>query len=287
MSTEIQEYSKTEAALAELSGKYKSVIFDCTTSEGMLTATKGRAEIRGYRVALEKMRKEIKEPALRRTQLIDSEARRITAELESLENPIDQQIKNEQARKEFERTCAEREAREKIEAEELARKQIEDAKRAAELAEIERGRADLAKAEAARLEADRQARLEIEKEQRAARMKIEEEERASRIAREEADRVARQDREAEEARIASERKKAEAERTAAEEAQRKLRQAEEDKMRADREAEETKQREIRRKANELTDAREMLLTFKKMFGHIDDFAAVVKAIDVVLKKAAP
>ena len=79
MTTEIVEYSKTEAALADLAQRYKGVIFDVATLPGMMTARKGRAEIRGYRVALEKTRIEIKAPALKRTQQIDSEARRITA----------------------------------------------------------------------------------------------------------------------------------------------------------------------------------------------------------------
>ena len=52
--TPIAEYSKTAAALAELSQKYKGVLFDVQTREGMQAAIKGRAELRGYRVALEK-----------------------------------------------------------------------------------------------------------------------------------------------------------------------------------------------------------------------------------------
>lgn len=91
--TSIAEYSKTAVALAELRERYKGVIFDVTTREGMQTAIKGRAELRSYRVALEKTRVEIKAPALKRAQEIDSEARRITAELLALETPIDDQIK--------------------------------------------------------------------------------------------------------------------------------------------------------------------------------------------------
>ena len=60
MTTEIVEYSKTEAALADLATRYKGVLFDVTTREGMATAVKGRAELRGLRIALEKTRKEIK-----------------------------------------------------------------------------------------------------------------------------------------------------------------------------------------------------------------------------------
>lgn len=153
MTTEIVEYRKTEAALAGLEAQYRGVLFDCTTREGLQAAIKGRAELRGYRVALEKTRKEIKADALKLCQKIDSEARRIEGELVTLEYPIDQQIKKEEERKE-------------------------------------------------------------------------------------------------------------------------------------REAEEARQREIRRKANELTDAREMLATFKQRFGHLEQFAPVVKAINACLAKKA-
>jgi hypothetical protein len=271
MTTEIVEYSKTEAALSELASKYKGVIFDCSTREGLATAVKGRAELRSLRVALEKTRKEIKEPALRRTQLIDSEARRITAALEALEVPIDEQIKKEEARKEFERTRAEREAKEKAEAEERAKREAEERRLAEERAEIDRQRAELARAEAARQEAERQARLKIEEEQRAARLKIEEEERAARREREEADRQARIAREAEEARLKVEREKIEADRRAVEEQKRK-----------EREAEEAREREIRRKLAEVSDAREMLIMFKERFGHIQQFEPIVKAIDAYI-----
>lgn len=98
--TAIQEYSKTDAALADLSQRFRSVVFDVSTTKGLSDATQSRAEIRGYRTSLEKTRKEIKEPALERCRLIDAEAKRITAALVELEEPIDEQIKKEEARKE-------------------------------------------------------------------------------------------------------------------------------------------------------------------------------------------
>ena len=103
MTTEITEYSKTDAALIELRSKYANALFDVTTSKGMQSAKEARAELRGYRVELEKTRKEIKAPALLRCQMIDAEAKRITAALELLEEPIDRQIKSEETRKEAER----------------------------------------------------------------------------------------------------------------------------------------------------------------------------------------
>lgn len=108
--TAIAEYSETAAALAELRQKYANAVFDVGSREGMHSAVKARAEVKGYRVALEKKRVELKAPALERSRLIDAEAKRITAELEALEIPIDSLIKAEETRKEREK--AEREAAE-------------------------------------------------------------------------------------------------------------------------------------------------------------------------------
>lgn len=97
--TEIAEYSATAAGLAELRGRLKDVAYDVTTTKGMAVAVKDRAEVRGLRVGLEKMRVSIKAPALERCRLIDAEAKKLTADLEALEKPIDDQIKVEERRK--------------------------------------------------------------------------------------------------------------------------------------------------------------------------------------------
>jgi len=68
-------------------------------------AKKARQEVKGYRTALENKRKEIKAPALERCRLIDDEAKTITAALLEIEEPIDQQIKAEEARKEAEKAA--------------------------------------------------------------------------------------------------------------------------------------------------------------------------------------
>jgi colicin import membrane protein len=80
----IQEYNQTAAALSELRARY-SRKYDVSTTAGMTEAKAARAAVRGYRVALEKTRIEIKAPALERTRLIDAEAKRITAELLAIE----------------------------------------------------------------------------------------------------------------------------------------------------------------------------------------------------------
>lgn len=116
MTTSIAEYTSTEAALAEFRTKYQDAVFPVTTTKGMTEAKQARAELREHRVALEKERVRIKAPALERCRQIDSEAKRITAELEALECPIDDQIKAEEQRKEREKEAREQAERERVEA---------------------------------------------------------------------------------------------------------------------------------------------------------------------------
>lgn len=103
--TEIAEYSPTAAALADLRHRFLGIAFNVSTTKGMDEAKKARQEVKGYRTALEAKRKEIKAPALERCRLIDDEAKTITAALLELEEPIDQQIKAEEARKEAEKAA--------------------------------------------------------------------------------------------------------------------------------------------------------------------------------------
>ena len=114
MTTTIAEYKATDSALAELRHKYETVVFDVTTGKGMEQAKKARAELRDHRVSLEKERVRIKAPALEQCRLIDSEAKRITAELEALEAPIDEQIKAEEDRKARKKAAEEQAERERI-----------------------------------------------------------------------------------------------------------------------------------------------------------------------------
>lgn len=112
--TGIVEYSKTEAALADLRERMANVEYDVTTIKGMDIAKKDRAEVRGLRTGLEAMRKQIKAPALAHCQLIDAEAKRITAELLKLEEPIDAQIKARELALEAERQARELAERQRI-----------------------------------------------------------------------------------------------------------------------------------------------------------------------------
>lgn len=108
MGEEIEAYSATERGLAELRSRLAGRVYDVTTGKGLDEAKKDRAECRSLRVDLEAKRKEIKAPALDYCRRIDSEAKRITAEIEAMEDPIDQQIKAEEARKEAARAERER-----------------------------------------------------------------------------------------------------------------------------------------------------------------------------------
>lgn len=104
---QIAEYSQTAAALSILRKKYSGP-FDVTSSKGMSAAREARAEVRSYRVTLEKLRVEIKAPALERTRLSDAEGKRITADLLANAEPIDAAIKAEETRKAEERAAKER-----------------------------------------------------------------------------------------------------------------------------------------------------------------------------------
>lgn len=112
--TEIVAYSKTENALAELRTKYSAVVFDVKSTNGMGAAKEARAELRSYRVDLEKVRVSEKAESLAYGRLVDSEAKRITAELEKLEEPIDDMIKAEEKRKADEKAEKERIEKERV-----------------------------------------------------------------------------------------------------------------------------------------------------------------------------
>lgn len=110
MSTDIELVSKAladfnavEAGLAALRERFAGVVFDVTTTKGMDEAKQARLTLREPRYEVERIRKAAKAPLLALGKKLDEDAKRITAEIEKLEGPIDQQIKNEEARKERER----------------------------------------------------------------------------------------------------------------------------------------------------------------------------------------
>ena len=103
----IVAYSRTEHALAILRDKYKGATYDLTTTAGDKAARAARLELKTLRTDLEKKRAELKAPALLFGKTIDSEAARLTAEIQALETPIDAQIKADEKRREDERIAKE------------------------------------------------------------------------------------------------------------------------------------------------------------------------------------
>lgn len=95
--------NKVEAGLAVLRERFGGVVYEVTTIEGLEAAKAARSEIREPRYEVEKIRKAAKAPLLALGKKLDSEAARITTELEKIETPIHQQIKAEEDRKEAER----------------------------------------------------------------------------------------------------------------------------------------------------------------------------------------
>lgn len=172
----IKEYSETEAGLARLRSAYAGQTYEVTVPAGMRLAIAARADLRDLRVTLEKRRVEIKAPALELCRTIDTEAKRITSEIIALEDPIDVQIKAEEAKR-----ATEREAKRLAEIAKL--QAIADAQaaeeRAARLAaeQAERERLDTIAAEERRVAAEKLAadRARLEAEQAAARAEAERE----------------------------------------------------------------------------------------------------------------
>ena len=99
----ITEFDRVQAGIADLKTKYEGVIFSVATTAGMRDAVAARAAVREPRLATEKARKAGKAPLLALGKIIDEKAKWITAELVAIEDPIDEQIKAEEARKEAER----------------------------------------------------------------------------------------------------------------------------------------------------------------------------------------
>lgn len=113
--TGITEYSPVEAGLAELRSRLASVVYDTSTTAGMDKARTDRRECVKLRTSLENTRVALKSGLLERSRLVDGEAKRIREAVESLENPISDQIKKREEEQE-----AARQAKAKAEAERIA-----------------------------------------------------------------------------------------------------------------------------------------------------------------------
>lgn len=315
MTEMIAEYRPTEAVLHDLRERFRGATYDVATTDGMLEAKKARAEVRQWRLDLEKARKEKKARVLAESRAIDGQARELKRQLLELEEPIDKQIKDEEKK-------AEREKAEKVR---LEAERIADIK--SRITEIERFPLGMVNCNSAAIElaieslkkmqiADAFDEFEAEagavhgealaklhdllgktkqlEEQAAelARVRAEQEERD----RQERERLLREARERAEAEVASRRKIEELEREARlrieeaeradrerrrklEEEQRDAREKQEAAEKASRAKAEAEDRERARAAAELDDLKTVLHAVVSRFGHREDLSAVVAAIN--------
>lgn len=92
--SELKKFNVTDAAIAEMKEKYLVIsVNGIEDKAGYLSAKTGRAEVKAVRVDVEKKRKELKEDSLKFGRAVDTEARRITNELESIEKHLDSMVK--------------------------------------------------------------------------------------------------------------------------------------------------------------------------------------------------
>jgi colicin import membrane protein len=230
ITTAVSEFDRVAAGLAALEAAYpKDVIYEVTTTKGMKAAIEHRAAWRDPRITVEKVRKMAKAPLIALGKNIDARAAWLTEQLLEGEQPIDQQIKAEEARRE-----AEREAKAAAEFGRVLAIQEALAEIAADVAAACGKRSDDISALLERMrttEPDAEVFQEMLEQARAAwsagitkletahKAKLWEEAEQRRIAAEqEAERIARQKADEERARVAAE-QKAEAERLATERAE--------------------------------------------------------------------
>jgi len=263
--TEIPEYQPTALLLQTLSDKYACVVYEVDKPEGMKSAKLAKSEIADVRIALEKKRKEIKEPALRRSQMIDSEANRLKSSLAAIEDPIEDQIQRP-AREAAAKAAEEELARVKAEADRIEAENLERERQfelEQEYLAAEREKLRIAEEERRRIEYA--LRQKIEDEARAARLIVEKAEAEARRIQEEAERAARAEIEAKLAeanRVIQARRAAEAEEARrladaayfAQQEERRV-QAEKDALaKAEQDRLDAVAREEKRKAQEIADA---------------------------------
>jgi colicin import membrane protein len=99
----VAEFDKVAAGINALQKQYGGVVYDVKTTKGMDEARAARAAVREPRYEIERVRKTAKEPILALGKELDSRAKSITSQILAIEEPIDLQIKNEEARKEAEK----------------------------------------------------------------------------------------------------------------------------------------------------------------------------------------
>lgn len=276
----LQRFCPTDSAIAEMASQYMPLaIQGVDDSEGYQLVHAARMSVRGHRVAVEKVRKELKADALKYGRKVDAEAKRITALLMPIEDHLaaeeDAYISEKERIRNAERLAAEAAAKaeaDRIKAEQEAEAARIKAEQEAEAAKLRTERERLAE-EQRRLDEQRR-QMEAEKKRladiEAARQREIENERIRAEA-------------AEKARIETERR---IEREAAELKARADARAAEAKARADAEA------AAKSRAEALRPDKEKLMAFAGMVGGLeiptvsDDSADAVESIRIVLNNAA-
>ncbi|QDV09310.1 hypothetical protein Poly30_48680 [Planctomycetes bacterium Poly30] len=90
----LANYSPTDAGIAELAAKAGGLqIEDIDDREGYQAVSTVRKEVKAVRVQVEKTRKALKADALEYGRAVDTEAKRITAALLEIEEPLHEQEK--------------------------------------------------------------------------------------------------------------------------------------------------------------------------------------------------
>lgn len=92
INTQLAEFDKVEAGIADLEKTYKDVAFAVATTDGMDQAKAARKAIQTPRFALEAARVAAKRPIIDIGKQVDGRAGVIKARLMAIETPIDQQI---------------------------------------------------------------------------------------------------------------------------------------------------------------------------------------------------
>lgn len=259
MTTAIEKYSPTEAALVDLEARYKGIVFIVTTPKGMQDANAAYKDINTHSITLEKVRVAEKAESLAYGRLVDSEAKRIADKLDALRLPIKAMIETETKREQREREARVKAEQDRILTEQAAAKAAEEKRMAEARAEIARQQAEVTAARRAQAEAD-------------------EADRQARLAREAEEAKVKAIRDAEEARLKAERDRIDAEARAVAEAQRKAQAEADAKARAEREAEEAKRREEQRRQAEIAGGFDMLATFHARYGQQEQFKDIALTI---------
>lgn len=98
---QLTKFNVTDTAIVQLTDKYKDLkIQGIEDTSGYKAVRAARLEVKGYRVDIEKRRKELTEDALKYQRAINAEAKRITALLEPLEIALSLQEDNFEKEKE-------------------------------------------------------------------------------------------------------------------------------------------------------------------------------------------